>query len=130
MPSIAEISTAVTRSMPWSCAAASASSTPFTESWSESASSSTPASAAAATTSAGGNAPSEWIECDWRSNVGASSAKGAGEYRPGLRLGVGRLRVETLTVVAFRPHHVRGDGDRHDDDPGRRPEGEPVAAQE
>ena len=43
-------------------------------SWSDSASSSTPASAARATTSAAGRAPSEWVECDCRSNRGAIGA--------------------------------------------------------
>ena len=56
--------------MPCSRAAARASGTPSIVSWSVSASSSTPAAAACATTSAAGSAPSEWIECDWRSKVG------------------------------------------------------------
>ena len=58
-------------SMLYTRAAASASATPSTVSWSVSASSFTPAFAALATTSAGGSAPSEYVECDWRSNVGA-----------------------------------------------------------
>ena len=60
--------------MPCSRAACLASLTPSVVSWSESASSSTPAAAAWATTAAAGSAPSEWMECDWRSKVGGIAA--------------------------------------------------------
>ena len=74
--------------MPCSRAAAAASATPATESWSESASSSTPAAAARATTSEGGSAPSECVECDCRSNAGVSAVI------DGLSFGLGRARGE------------------------------------
>ena len=67
-----ESSTAGTTCTPQRSPAASASSTPSTVSWSVSASSSTPASAARWTTSAALSAPSECVECDWRSNRGAT----------------------------------------------------------
>src|SRR3954454_21696256 len=53
--------------MPSRAAASTASRTPETVSWSVSANSSTPARAAAATTSPGGSAPSDAVECPWRS---------------------------------------------------------------
>src|SRR3954451_9625027 len=62
------------RRMAASLAAFRASSAPLTVSWSLSASVFTPAAAAAATTSAGGSAPSEGVECDWRSKVGLGAS--------------------------------------------------------
>src|SRR5439155_23353601 len=70
----AEISVAGTRRRACFWAAAIASATPSTLSWSLSANSSTPARAAAATTSAGPSSPSDRVECDWRSNRGAADA--------------------------------------------------------
>src|SRR3954447_24458638 len=70
-PWTAESSAAGTSPMPWVCAAADASSTPATVSWSLRASSRTPSAAARATTSEGASAPSEHVEWLWRSNVGA-----------------------------------------------------------
>src|SRR4051794_16223716 len=70
-PSIEDSSVAGTTWMPCSRPAVSASLTPCTVSWSERASVRTPARAARATTSAGSSAPSERVECDCRSNVGA-----------------------------------------------------------
>src|SRR4051812_43341379 len=75
-PCTGESSAADTSVKPCWRPAASASGTPATVSWSVSASSRTPSVAARATTSAGGRAPSEHVECDWRSKVGAGSTWG------------------------------------------------------
>src|SRR5262245_18426555 len=70
-PSIDDSSVAGTTRTPWRSPAALASLTPSTVSWSLSASVSTPASAARRTTSVGSSPPSERVECNCRSNVGA-----------------------------------------------------------
>src|SRR6476646_5522080 len=70
-PSIEDSSVAGTTRMPWRSPAAIAAATPSTVSWSLSASGCTPACAARRTTSAGSSPPSEQVECDCRSNVGA-----------------------------------------------------------
>src|SRR4051794_29241947 len=116
--SIDDSSTAGTRRSPWSCAAACASGTPSTVSWSLSARSSTPAAAAAATTLAGVSAPSEYTECDCRSNVGAATAarleRGEGLQSPrprGVEVGAAReapVELEDRHPVGEGPQGPRG----------------------
>src|SRR3954469_2649588 len=103
-PSMDDSSVAGTTRMPCSRPAASASATPSTVSWSLSASISTPASAANRTTSAGSRAPSERVECDCRSNVGAPMWAGSlSDGAPGQTPGMARSRLGSSLPDDVRP---------------------------
>ena len=84
------------KAMPWRAAAARASGTPSIVSWSVNATSSVPAAAAWAITSAAGRAPSEWIECDWRSKVGGMDRQSGGKEQCNPIWREGRTHVDRI----------------------------------